>query len=219
MKALGVGRLQGVLTEFGALIPGLLANRFDMIAAGMFITSKRCQQIQISDPDYVATEALAVRSGNPHNLSDYTSLANTPGVIAGAETGAVEGGLMQQLGVPSSRIQQFPNGPTGMQALASGRIDAFSLTAISLEYLQKTGGYGGVEVLRPFVPVISGKKSQSGGGYGFRKSDGSLVDAFNQKLHELQHSGKAMSLAQPFGFSGETVTAAYTLTSAQLCSG
>ena len=31
MKALGVAKLEGVLTEFGALIPGLLANRFDMI--------------------------------------------------------------------------------------------------------------------------------------------------------------------------------------------
>src|SRR5947209_19109378 len=57
MKKLGVPNLEGVLTEFGALIPGLMANRFDMIAAGMFITPLRCNAILFSNPDYVATEA------------------------------------------------------------------------------------------------------------------------------------------------------------------
>src|SRR5437588_9805832 len=124
MKELGVSNLEGVLTEFGALIPGLLANRFDMIAAGMFITPQRCQQVLFSNPDYVATEALAVRSGNPENLTDYASIAKNSRVVVGAESGAVEGGWLQDSGVPMSRIQLLPNGPTGMQALSSGRIHA-----------------------------------------------------------------------------------------------
>ena len=90
MKKLGVPSLQGVLTEFGALIPGLTANRFDIIAAGMFITPQRCNAILFSNPDYLATEALAVKAGNPHNLNDYQSLANSQAVV-GAESGAVEG--------------------------------------------------------------------------------------------------------------------------------
>jgi polar amino acid transport system substrate-binding protein len=217
MSQLGVPKLEGVLTEFGALIPGLLANRFDVIAAGMFITPKRCAQILFSNPDYVATEALAVKAGNPEHLSDYASIAANSKVIAGAETGAVEGNLMTQSGIPSDRVQLFPNGPTGMQALMSGRIQAFSLTAISLEYLIKSGGFSGLEVAAPFVPVINGKKQLGAGGYGFRKSDADFLKLFNAKLADLQQSGQIAQLVEPFGFKGETVTAAKGITADQLC--
>src|SRR5947209_608320 len=216
MKKLGVPNLEGVLTEFGALIPGLMANRFDIIAAGMFITPQRCNAILFSNPDYLATEALAVKAGNPHHLTDYQKVANSQ-VVVGAESGAVEGPWMEQSGVPSSRIQHFPDGPTGIQALASGRVDAFALTAISLEYLIKTGGYKNLEVTPPFIPVIGGQKKLAGGGYGFRKSEASLVTQFNQQLAAMQQSGEVLKLVEPFGFTGETVTGAYQVTAAQLC--
>ena len=216
MKKLGVPSLQGVLTEFGALIPGLMANRFDMIAAGMFITPQRCNAILFSNPDYVAAEALAVKAGNPHNLTDYQSVANSRAVV-GAESGAVEGPWMEQSGVSSSRIQHFPDGPTGIQALASGRVDAFALTAISLDYLIKTGGYRNLEVTPPFIPVIGGQKKLAGGGYGFRKSEASLVTQFNKQLAAMQQSGELLKLVEPFGFTGVTVTGAYQVTATQVC--
>jgi len=217
MQKLGVPKLEGVLTEFGALIPGLNANRFDMIAAGMFITPQRCNAILFSNPDYIATEALAVKAGNPHHLTDYQSLAANSQVVVGAESGAVEGPWIEQSGVPSSRVQHFPDGPTGIQALASGRVDAFALTAISLAYLIKTGGYRNLEVTPPFIPVIGGQKKLAAGGYGFRKSEASLVTQFNQQLAAMQQSGELLKLVEPFGFTGVTVTGAHQVTAAQLC--
>ena len=217
MQKLGVPKLEGVLTEFGALIPGLMANRFDMIAAGMFITPQRCNAILFSNPDYIAAEALAVKAGNPHHLTDYQSLAANSQVVVGAESGAVEGPWIEQSGVPSSRIQHFPDGPTGIQALASGRLDAFALTAISLAYLIKTGGYKNLEVTQPFIPVIGGQKKLAAGGSGFRKSEDSLVTQFNQQLAAMQKSGELLKLVEPFGFTGVTVTGAYQVTAAQLC--
>lgn len=215
MSKLGVPDIQGVLTEFGSLIPGLVAKRFDMIAAGMFITPARCGQILFSNPDYIAAEGLAVPKGNPKNLTDYTSIASS-GARLGVETGAVEGTYAAQGGVKASQIQQFPNGPTGMQALASGRIDAFSLTAISLEYLISTGSYGGIEVVS-FIPTDKGKPIKSGGGYGFRKDAQALVTQFNQQLAALQKSGELATMVKPFGFVGPTLSAAVGLTSAQMC--
>jgi polar amino acid transport system substrate-binding protein len=217
MKKLGVKSTQGVLTEFGSLIPGLMAKRFDMIAAGMFITPERCQQILFSNPDYIAAEALAVPSGNPKNLTDYASVASA-GATLGVETGAVEGGFAQDEGVSSSKVQQFPDGPTGMSALASGRVDAFSLTSISLEYLVSTGNYHGVEVTDPFIPKTkSGAPIKTGGGYGFRTDAQDLVDKFNEQLAAMQKSGELESLVGKFGFKGQTLSAANGVTSAQLC--
>ena len=216
MKKLGVGSIQGVLTEFGSLIPGLVANRFDMIAAGMFITPQRCQQILFSNPDYVAAEGLAIPKGNPHHLTDYASVAKA-GLRLGVETGAVEGGYAKDEGVKASQIQEFPDGPTGMQALKSGRIDAFSLTAISLQYLVSTGSYGGMDVVS-FIPTDKGKPIKTGGGYGFRKSDQAILAKFNEQLAALQKSGELATLVKPFGFSGTTLSAAVGLTAKQLCS-
>src|SRR5262249_10285911 len=45
LDKIGIPQVDGVLTEFGSLIPGLEAGRFDIIAAGMFITPKRCAQV------------------------------------------------------------------------------------------------------------------------------------------------------------------------------
>ena len=41
LAKLGVAQVDGVLTEFGSLIPGLQAGRFDIVAAGMFVTPAR----------------------------------------------------------------------------------------------------------------------------------------------------------------------------------
>ncbi|MBA3518588.1 MAG: transporter substrate-binding domain-containing protein, partial [Rhizobiales bacterium] len=43
LAKMGINQVDGVLTEFGSLIPGLQAGRFDIIAAGMFINPKRCE--------------------------------------------------------------------------------------------------------------------------------------------------------------------------------
>src|SRR6218665_3671516 len=47
---LGVKKVDAVLTEWGALIPGLRAGRFDVIAAGMYVTPGRCKQVAFADP-------------------------------------------------------------------------------------------------------------------------------------------------------------------------
>jgi polar amino acid transport system substrate-binding protein len=214
MKQLGVPSIQGVLTEFQSLIPGLLAGRFDMVAAGMFITPQRCQQILFSDPDYAAPEALAVPTGNPKHLTDFTSAAKA-GASLGVLSGAVEGPLAKSAGV--TKISEFPDQTTMIQGLAAGRVDAIALTSISLEYAIKTSGNGKVQLAPSFFPVVNGKKQIDGGGYGFRKSDTKFRNAFNAVLHQLQNSGQLLKLVEPFGFDATAVNAAKSLTASQLC--
>ncbi len=60
---LGIENVEGVLTEFGSLIPGLRAGRFDVIAAGMFIPPERCAQIQFSEPSYGIGQAMLGKPG------------------------------------------------------------------------------------------------------------------------------------------------------------
>jgi ABC-type amino acid transport substrate-binding protein len=67
------------------------------------------------------------------------------------------------------------------------------------------------------VPVINGKKQLAAGGYGFRKADADFLKLFNAKLADLQSNGQIAQLVEPFGFKGETVTAAKGITADQLC--
>ena len=69
-KNLGIDDVEGVNTDFGALIPGLQANRFDAVSAGMSILPQRCEQAAFGDPEFNYTTALMVPSGNPANLSE-----------------------------------------------------------------------------------------------------------------------------------------------------
>lgn len=216
MKQLGVPSVTGVLTEFASLIPGLQAGRFDIVAAGMFITPPRCQQILFSDPDYAAPEALAVPTGNPKHLETLQDVAKA-GVSVGVLSGAVEGGLAKSAGVSSSNIKEFPDQTSMIEGLTAGRIQAICLTSISLRYAIQTAGQGKVELATPFFPVVGGKKQVGGGGYGFRKSDASLRDAFNKVLHQLQSSGQLLALVKPFGFGAPEIDAAKGLTAASLC--
>src|SRR5687767_7474356 len=71
LAKMGIDQVDGVLTEFGSLIPGLQAGRFDIIAAGMFVNPKRCEQVQFSEPTYGIGQAFLVAAGNPKEIADY----------------------------------------------------------------------------------------------------------------------------------------------------
>jgi polar amino acid transport system substrate-binding protein len=213
-KKMGIGELQGVLTEFGSLIPGLQARRFDVIAAGMFINPERCAQILFSEPDYQAKTAFLVKKGNPKGILKYEDVTSS-GAKLGVLAGAVEGGYAESLGVPKNQIVTFNDPPSSFEGLQAGRVDAVSLTSISLRNLLNTHKGAPFEVTEPFVPVIDGKEQTGAGGYGFHKGEEKLRDAFNKQLADIKASGELASIIGPFGFTEAEV--ATTLTTAELC--
>lgn len=90
LSEMGITEIEGVLTEFGSLIPGLQAGRFDMIAAGMYIQPERCEQIAFSDPTDGIGEGFIVQPGNPKGLASYEDVLSTPDAKLGIVAGTVE---------------------------------------------------------------------------------------------------------------------------------
>src|SRR3546814_11761286 len=86
---MGITEVDFEVSDFGALINGINAGRFDVIAAGMFINPERAQQVAFADPDYCATTGFAVPEGNPDGLADFQSVIDS-GVTIGVLRGAVE---------------------------------------------------------------------------------------------------------------------------------
>jgi polar amino acid transport system substrate-binding protein len=213
-RRLGVDRFVPALSDFGALIPGLRAGLFDVIAAGMFITPPRCEQILFSDPDYNAPEALLVRSGDtgrPETLEDF---ARRDDLRLGVLLGSVEVEVAAGYGVPAERVVTFATQAGGIDGLLAGRADGFLLTAISLRDALSRRPDAPLELTTPFVPVIDGVEQYGAGGFGFRPDQTKLRDAFNAELHELKDSGELLEIVRPFGFSESEMT---DLTAERLC--
>ena len=207
--------LEPKLFEFGALIQALNADRVDVVTAGMFITPERCKEATFSNPEYVATTALLVKKGNPDGLSDYKSASDKKAKLA-VMTGAVEVEQSKGAGVPEKQLQVVADQQSGLDAVKSGRADAFALTSISLRALAKSDT--SVEVAEAFIPVVDGEEQIGAGAAVFRKGDTELRDAFNAELKKLLASDKWLELVEPYGFT-EAEKPDPSLTAEQLCQG
>jgi polar amino acid transport system substrate-binding protein len=196
LARIGIPEVDGVLTEFGSLIPGLMAGRFDMVAAGMFITPARCQQVQFSEPSYGIGQAFLVADGNPHGIVDYSSIADNSDLTLAVMAGAVEAGYAADAGVGEGQIMVLPDQSSLLSAVRAGRADAAALTAPSIAEMAQQDG---VESTPPFGEV-AGKSVMGHGGFAFRKEDTALYEAFNEELVSFIGSDEHIALVTPFGF-------------------
>lgn len=201
---LGIPRVDGVLTEFGALIPGLQAGRFDVIAAGMYITPPRAAQVAFTDPTYVVGEGFLVRTGNPHALHSYADVVAKPAVRLGVVAGTVEHGYARALGVPDDRIVVFPDNPSGVAGVAAGRADALALTSLTVRDLLARGADRELERADPFAdPVVDGRTVRGHGAFAMRRGDEALRDAFDRELRGFLGTPAHAALVARFGFGPE----------------
>jgi polar amino acid transport system substrate-binding protein len=213
LAKMGITQVDGVLTEFGSLIPGLQAGRFDIIAAGIFITPKRCAQVQFSEPTYSIGQAFLVKAGNPKGIKDYGSIKDNPDLKLAVMAGAVEGGYAKDAGIGMDQVVVLPDQSSLVKAVQADRADAAALTANSIADMASKND--GVESTKPFGEV-AGKSVAGHGGIAFRKEDTDLYEAFNTELKKFIGSPDHIALVTPFGF-GEGFLP--TKTTAELCAG
>ncbi|TDE29510.1 ectoine/hydroxyectoine ABC transporter substrate-binding protein EhuB [Actinomadura sp. 6K520] len=199
-KELGIDEIKGVQVDFGGLIGGLNAKRFDAIAAGMFITPERCASAAFADPEYVAKSAFMVKEGNPKGLTGAKDPAEKDARV-GVLTGAVEADYAEKTGVAKDNIKTYADQPSAFEALKAGRIDCIWLTRISLADLLSKHEGEGYEVTEAFTPVIDGKEQLGAGAFAFRKADTDLLNAWNEQLGKLKQENKLLPVLQPFGFT------------------
>jgi polar amino acid transport system substrate-binding protein len=201
-RQLGVGQLEGVLTEFGSLIPGLKANRFDIIAAGMYITPERALEILFSEPTYCISEAFIVASGNPQSLHSYEDVANHESARLGVVAGTVERGYARSVGVPDERVVVLPDAPSALEAVRTERIDAYAGTSLTVQYLLDRADDARLERAVPFSdPLIDGQTVRGCGAFGIRLEDTDLQEAVNQALAAFLGTPEHLELVKPFGFT------------------
>src|SRR5690606_17674738 len=209
LAELGINEDEATVVEFGSLIPGLLADQYDMIAAGMLITPERAKQLLFSGPDYYADTSFAVAEGNPKGIETFESFLESDAIL-GVLGGAVEETYAIETGIPDGQISRFGDTPSLVDALTAGRIDAFALTGPTVQ--AQVAELDGFEATEGFIPVINGEEQLGCGAFAFPPDNQEFRDIFNEKLHEFQEAGRVLEIIEQFGFSQAAVDAAAELT-------
>jgi polar amino acid transport system substrate-binding protein len=204
---MGVTQMEGVLVEFSGLIPGLVANRFDVIGAGMFIRPSRCEQVDFGDPEYALGEGLAVAAGNPKGLTTLQAFIDT-GARIGAITGGAEVEYADIAGIPKEQQVVFPDGPTAIAGLQAGQVDAVMLTTLSINDLVSKAGDPNIEFAAMTEQPVDadGNPAVGYGAMAFRKEDDDLRAFYNETLTSLRESGELLRIMEPFGFTEAEIT-------------
>ena len=60
LEKMGTTKIEPIVTEWGSLIPGLQAGRFDIITGGMYILPERCRNALFTEPLGTFADALLV---------------------------------------------------------------------------------------------------------------------------------------------------------------
>ena len=199
-------------TDWGALIPGLKAKRFDVVAAGMFVTPKRCAAVRFSEPTFGIKQALAVMKGNPKGIASYETIRDK-GLKVGAVSGAAQVGYAKNAGIAEGSISQLPDNPTGIAALRAGRIDAWAVSAPGVRQIIAGVPEGDIDST-PVFDKIGGKLAVSHGAFAFRPEDAAFVDAFNKELAAFIGTPEHIAILEKHGMTRDELPIMET---AELC--
>lgn len=200
LQKMGYDKIEPVQTEWGGLIPGLNAGRFDIVTGGMNILASRCENIAFSEPMAKIGDGFIVAPGNPKGIGNYEDLAKSGGVmVTGAGYSNIE--AAKAAGVAEANIMQVP-GPTEiLAAVRAGRADAGAGTYFTMKQLADSSN-GAVEVTDPNAMP---EESFNWAGIGFRKADQDFLDKFNAAQAEYLGSEEMLKSVAEYGYGEATL--------------
>ncbi|NVK16936.1 MAG: transporter substrate-binding domain-containing protein [Rhodobacteraceae bacterium] len=199
LKEMGHENVETTVTDWGGLIPGLQANRYDLITGGLYILNSRCQNIAFSEPIAQAGDAFIVPAGNPKGIQTYQDiLAAEALLVTGAGYNTVEAAKKE--GLTDAMIMQVP-GPTEMlAAVKAGRADAGGMTYFEAAHLAESDA--AVDVTDPgALPDWT----QNWVGVGFREADGDFMAKFNAALAEYVGTDAMMQSVETYGYTASNL--------------
>ena len=206
-QRMGIKDIQGVVTPYASMIPGLNANRWDVIAAGLFMKQSRCGQVDYSEPVIVSTESFATPKGNPKGITSIAAVTSNSGLKIAVLPGGFEEGILKTSKVPDSQQVKVSDGRSGIEAVKANRADAFLLPTLSLRALAKDDA--GFDVSAPLKDA-----PRTGSGAAFRKSDASFHDAYNKELAAFKQTSQFADILNKWGFDPTVVQG---VTAQELC--
>ena len=196
LEEMGITEHETKVFEWSGLIPGLNADRADMITGGMYILKSRCANMDFSDPIGVFGDAMLVPKGNPKNINNYADVIKTGAkLVTGTGFNTVE--AAKKYGVPDSQMLLVEGEVGILAAMKAGRADVAVQTFFGAkEHEKKTNGKFEVT-----DPKLMPKETLNVVGIGFRKTDDKFREAFNAALAKVMaNPAKMLKRAGEYGY-------------------
>ncbi len=172
-----------VAQDWDGIIPALLANKYDVVVASMFITETRKKQVAFSQP-YQAS-AMTFVADKYVSLSSITP-ASMKGKIIGAQGSTTQAEFLLA-NYPDSDVRLYPTQDAVNLDLANGRIDAQAGDIMPMTDWLKTPEGACCERVGEMItdPVYVGE----GVGMALRKEDSVLLTDINLALTAIIANG------------------------------
>jgi len=196
---LGLNRIEWVQVPFGELIPSLNERRFDMIAAGLFVTAERADKVRYADPSVRVLPGWLVRKGNPKGISSYGAAAARRDVMIAVLEGSVEQQRLGALGLPRALMLAVPDAQAGRSALATGAAGALALSLPTTRWMSGSSPetFDALPDLGHEGPVAHADWVA----FAFHREDLSLQRAWNQAQRGWIGGAEHARLVRRFGFA------------------
>jgi polar amino acid transport system substrate-binding protein len=192
MEKLGVPKLEGIVVPYGEIIPGLMAGRWDLVAACLSITQVRCKQVLYSDPicfDAVVVAHPADMASPPKSMAEI----GTQGLKVGLINGAYMLPMMRNL-TSADKISVFPDTAALIDGMLGKRVDVALATYTGFVAVQKQRS----TTFKISLPMSDIKSA--GSGPAFRPNDMDLFEAFEKEVKAMKQSGEVARINEQFGF-------------------
>lgn len=218
LSQLGITRVDTPITEFGSLVPGLVAGRFDLIGAGLFINPARCKVIGYSNPVTRSGGAFIVKAGNPLKLHSLKDVATNGKARLATQPGSNQVQEAKDSGIAASNVVLFDKDTEALAALQADRVDVVYFPDAEVIGLLKKANSTTIERALPFdqIPDAEGKPTWNYHAYGLPKNDPAFTAAFNEQLAKLRASGQLLKILQKYGYTENELPAA-DITAEQRC--
>jgi polar amino acid transport system substrate-binding protein len=212
LEEVGISKYEGVIMEYGAMIPGLQARRVDIVSSGgLNMRPDRCSQVIFSNPVICSGTAFLTKKELLDKAKTYQEVVAN-GLRVAVPAGSVDEKTAIEKGVTRDHIMNFPDGQSGVKMLQDGRIDVIVLPDAAILDLHKKAADDRLGVV---IPVTDAAMNCTGA--AFNKEDTALRDIYDAGLAKLIESGKYADIMGQYGLEANARMLGYK-TREELCS-
>lgn len=178
-KSLGV-KLEIVSIAQDGVIPGLLTNKFDMIASGLSLTQERNLKVNFPDPFIMTGQTILIRKDLEGTIKSYKDL-NDPKYKVTSRLGTT-GEFAAKRRISKAQYFGYNTEAEAVLEVVNGKADAFVFdAAFNVVAVQKLGNGKLVFLDEPFTyePLA----------FAIRKGDYDSINWINNFLAQVKNDG------------------------------
>jgi polar amino acid transport system substrate-binding protein len=173
-----------VAQDWDGIIPALIAGKYDVIIASMFITDERKKVVSFTDPYYIAAMAHVVQKNS--DIKEFTDAA-LKGKAVGAQSSTTQADFIQKT-YPSADIHLYKTQDEANLDMANGRLDVMVGDYLPMsDWVNKTDDGKCCEISGE--PITDPKFVGDGVGMAVRQEDNDLRENLNKALAEIRADG------------------------------